>query len=130
MSDKLLIPRDSLRDIHKYSQILYKSLSSLLSGYETPDPDWDNRRQLDFLTEPWRYYRIQFGDKYISIHKNRDSTFSLQIAGFTPKFVLPYKAKHGRFRNFFGSFSSWQDALVAFSREIYDLTFELAGIPF
>lgn len=126
----IVLRDDELRDVHRLSASLYKSLSAIVEGLESPDKIWTTEKQSSFDVEPWLYYRLMVGDKSIHIHRHRNGLYSLEVCGFTPRFCSPYKAKHGRYRNFFGSFETLQDCFVVFARESYQVLLDIAGVLF
>lgn len=130
MSELLQVGIRDVRDLQRSLHASFKCVTSWLSGLDSPDFAWDTRHELDKKSEPWRYYRLQVDCNSMYIHRRRDGCFSLEVYGFSPRFVKPYKSKHGSYRNYFGDYKTYQEALPDFARESYNLLLDISGVLF
>lgn len=111
----------TVRELNRMMFTLYKFFSETISGLESESDDWNNLREIDYKNRSWLYYQYKQKDVSISIHKNRDDTFSLDceniiLTKVPPKY--PKKCHDYRYRNFFGSYDNLSSAVIAWKKAV------------
>lgn len=109
------ISEKEARELSRSSYYLFKYFSTLVSANETESKVWDTRHEIAASESPEKFFYVSCGSKRVAIHLLRNHSYTLEVYGFSPVRVLPYQAKHGRYKNYFGLFSDLSSAKYAFA---------------